>query len=179
MKRLVKIHELIATRAAIDKLGARGISTKEAEQLPRNHHVTTRNTHETPIGAERYMLIGRTNGGRASHARDRAHLRPVNLADRYRLARDCQRAYNSQRASMTKDPWTDPDPQPGDFDPHLAMIDPNDVEAHEGNSSARLTIVLNVSGDDAERLERIAVRRGQGVDEVISHLLRDAERHAA
>jgi uncharacterized DUF497 family protein len=60
----VKVHELVATRAAIDKLGARGISTKEAEQLPRNHHVTTRNIRETPIGAKRHMLIGRTNGGR-------------------------------------------------------------------------------------------------------------------
>jgi hypothetical protein len=80
---------------------------------------------------------------------------------------------------MTKDPWTDPDPQPGDFDTYLATIDPDNVETHEGNPSAQLTIVLNVSGDDAQRLERIAIRRGQGVDEVISHLLRDAERHAA
>jgi hypothetical protein len=80
---------------------------------------------------------------------------------------------------MAKYPWTDPDPQPGDFDAHLATIDPDDVEAHEGDPDARLTIVLNVSGEDATRLERIATQRGQNVSEVISDLLRDAERHAA
>jgi len=80
---------------------------------------------------------------------------------------------------MTKDPWTDPDPQPGDFDAYLATVDAGDVEVHEGNLDARLTIVLNVSGEDAKRLERIAAERGQGVGEVISDLLRDAERDAA
>jgi hypothetical protein len=80
---------------------------------------------------------------------------------------------------MTNDPWIDPDPQPGDFDAYLATIDPDGVETHKGNPSAHLTIALNVSGDDAKRLERIATQRGQGVDEVISDLLRDAERHAA
>lgn len=80
---------------------------------------------------------------------------------------------------MTKNPWTDSDPQPGDFDAHLATIDAGDVEAHEGNPDARLTIVFNLSGEDATRLERIAMRRGQRVSEVISDLLRDAERHAA
>jgi hypothetical protein len=80
---------------------------------------------------------------------------------------------------MATDPWTDPDPQPGDFDAYLATIDPDDVETHDGNSDARLTVVVNLSGEDATRLERIATRRGQGVSEVISDLLRDAERHAA
>jgi hypothetical protein len=80
---------------------------------------------------------------------------------------------------MTKKPWTDPDPQPGDFDAYLATVDPVDVEAHDGDPDARLTIVVNVSGEDAKRLERIATQRGQGVGEVISDLLRDAERHAA
>jgi hypothetical protein len=27
-----------------------------------------------------------------------------------------------------RDPWTDPDPQPGDFDEYLAEIDPKDVQ---------------------------------------------------
>lgn len=76
-------------------------------------------------------------------------------------------------------PWTDPDPQPGDFDAYLTTIDPDDVEIHDGNPDARLTVVVNLSGEDATRLERIATRRGQGVSEVISDLLRDAERHAA
>ena len=42
---------------------------------------------------------------------------------------------------MTRDPWTDPDPQPGDFDADLAAINPRDVESHVGVPSAKLTIV--------------------------------------
>jgi hypothetical protein len=80
---------------------------------------------------------------------------------------------------MSKDPWTDPDPQPGDFDADLAMLRPNDVEVYEGNPSARLTVLVGVKGEDAERLKRIATERGQRVDEVVTDLLRDAERHAA
>ncbi len=80
---------------------------------------------------------------------------------------------------MAKNPWTDPDPQPGDFDAHLATVGAEDVEAHEGDLDARLTVVINVSGEDAKRLERIATQRGKAVSEVISDLLRDAERHAA
>jgi hypothetical protein len=63
-KRPARVHELVATRAAVDKLGARGISAKEAEQLPRNRHVTTTNPSPTPTDAERHILIGRTDGGR-------------------------------------------------------------------------------------------------------------------
>jgi hypothetical protein len=33
------VHQLLATDVALDKLGARGISAGEAEQLPRNRHV--------------------------------------------------------------------------------------------------------------------------------------------
>jgi uncharacterized DUF497 family protein len=57
------IAELLATEAAVDKLGARGISIKEAQQLPRNTHVTVRNPHDGD--ATRRLLIGRTDGGRA------------------------------------------------------------------------------------------------------------------
>ncbi len=83
---------------------------------------------------------------------------------------------------MAENPWTDPDPQPGDFDVLLAGIYPDDpryVQVHEGDPNARLTVVVNVSGEDAHRLERIAARRGQGVSEVMADLIRDAERHAA
>jgi hypothetical protein len=58
------VHELLATEAAIGKLGARNISADEAGQLPRNEHVTVRN----PRGGEaekRRLMIGRTDGGRA------------------------------------------------------------------------------------------------------------------
>jgi len=82
-------------------------------------------------------------------------------------------------SDMSKDPWTDTDPQPGDFDAYLATVDADDVEAHEGDPDALLTVVFDLSGEDAQRLERIAIRRGQTASEVISDLLRDAERHAA
>jgi hypothetical protein len=63
------IYELRVTVAAIEKLAARGISTQEAEELPRNTHVTLRNTGRRRRGRRkldaRRMLIGHTNGGRA------------------------------------------------------------------------------------------------------------------
>ena len=57
------ISELLLTEAAIDKLGARGISAEEVHQLPRNAHVTVRNPHSDPPDKRR-LLIGRTDGGR-------------------------------------------------------------------------------------------------------------------
>ncbi len=43
------IFELLLTEAAIDKLGARGISIEEVHQLPRNANLTIRNPHsDTP-----------------------------------------------------------------------------------------------------------------------------------
>ncbi len=60
----VRVHELVATKAAVDKLGARGISTDEAEQLPRNSHVVVRNPRQAAGGTERRILIGCTDGGR-------------------------------------------------------------------------------------------------------------------
>ena len=75
---------------------------------------------------------------------------------------------------MAKDPWTDPDPQPGDFDEFLASVDPRLVEAHEGNSEARLTRVVRVSGADAARLDALAAKRGQKPGEVVAELVRNA-----
>jgi len=75
---------------------------------------------------------------------------------------------------MGKDPWTDPDPQPGDFDSVLDRVRPDQIEIHEGNPDAKLTILVRVEGDDAKRLERIAAERGWQVGEVVSQLLRGA-----
>lgn len=80
---------------------------------------------------------------------------------------------------MTLDPWTDPDPQPGDFDAELAKLDPRYVEHHDGDPDAKLIIVVGVEGEDAKRLERIAEARGQTAADVIAELLRDAERSLA
>jgi hypothetical protein len=72
---------------------------------------------------------------------------------------------------MNKDPWKDPDPQPGDFD---AELDHTQIEMHEGNPNANLSIIVSVEGDDARRLERIANERGQQPVEVVSELPRSA-----
>jgi hypothetical protein len=61
---------------------------------------------------------------------------------------------------MADDPWTHPDPQPGDFDADLTDIDPRYVEAHQGNPDAKLTIVVGIEDEDAERLQQLATARG-------------------
>ncbi|TMK40892.1 MAG: hypothetical protein E6G56_05720 [Actinobacteria bacterium] len=76
---------------------------------------------------------------------------------------------------MAPNPWTDPDPKPGDFDAELATIDPRHVEVHEGNPDAKLRILISVEGEDAKRLERIAGARGKKPGDVVADLLRDAE----
>jgi hypothetical protein len=75
---------------------------------------------------------------------------------------------------MSENPWTDPDPQPGDFDADLAAIDPRDVQVVEAGSGGRVTIVVSVEGDEAKRLEQIAAEQGKGVDEVVADLVRNA-----
>jgi uncharacterized DUF497 family protein len=58
------IAELLVTEAAIDKIGARGITTHDARQVTHNAHIVVRNPHKTAAGKRR-LLIGRTDGGRA------------------------------------------------------------------------------------------------------------------
>jgi hypothetical protein len=80
---------------------------------------------------------------------------------------------------MSKDPWTDPDPQPGDFDALLADLDRRYFEVHEGNPQAKLRVLISVEGDDVQRLERLAQARGKKPGDVVAELLRDADRSAA
>lgn len=75
---------------------------------------------------------------------------------------------------MAVDPWTGPDPQPGDFDDELAAIDPRAVQVVKAGSGGKLTILVSVEGNDAKRLEQIATERGQAVNEVIADLVRHA-----
>lgn len=75
---------------------------------------------------------------------------------------------------MTKDPCTDPNPQPGDFDAEIEAMDPRDIQVVEAGSGAEVTVVVNVSGDEATRLSELAATRGQGVDEVVAELVRNA-----
>ena len=74
---------------------------------------------------------------------------------------------------MAKDPWSSPDPQPGDFDAELDRAGSQRIEIHEGNPDAKLSILVSVDGDDAKRLEQIASERGQQPGEVVSELLRN------
>jgi hypothetical protein len=80
---------------------------------------------------------------------------------------------------MNKDPWTDPDPQPGDFDAELSTLDLDSVEHHPGDREAKLTILVGVEGEDAERLQRIAEARGKTPADLVAELLRDADSSAA
>ena len=80
---------------------------------------------------------------------------------------------------MSTDPWTDPDPQPGDFDADLARLDPRYVEHHEGNSDAKLVVVVGIEGEDAKRLARLAEARGKNVADVVAELVREADASAA
>ncbi len=75
---------------------------------------------------------------------------------------------------MARDPWTEPDPQPGDFDVELDRARPDQIEIHQGNPAAKLSILVSVKGEDAKRLERITTERGQQPGEVVSQLLRSA-----
>ena len=76
---------------------------------------------------------------------------------------------------MSADPWTDPDPKPGDFDADLAQLDPRYVEAREGDPDAKLIVLIGVEGEDAKRLERISEARGKTAADVVAELLRDAD----
>jgi hypothetical protein len=84
------------------------------------------------------------------------------------------RAGTDIAAHMRKDPWTDPDPQPGDFDDEIEAIDPRHGQVVEAGSGGKVTIVVSIEGEDASRLERIATERGQGVDQVVAELVRNA-----
>ncbi|MGH2797376.1 MAG: hypothetical protein ACRDLO_03320 [Solirubrobacterales bacterium] len=62
------IHELLVTRTATEKLGARAISMDEAQQLVDNRYVIVRNTgrrRRNERELARRLVIGRTDGGRA------------------------------------------------------------------------------------------------------------------
>lgn len=56
------IAELLVTEVAIDKLGARSITTHDARQIARNDHVIVRNPRKASAGKRR-LLFGRTDGG--------------------------------------------------------------------------------------------------------------------
>jgi hypothetical protein len=80
---------------------------------------------------------------------------------------------------MSPSPWTDLEPQPGEFDADLATIDPRFLEARPGDPDAKLRIVVSIEGEAAQRLERMSADRGVKPGAVIAELLREADRPAA
>jgi hypothetical protein len=58
------VYELLITEVGLEKLGARSISAQEAEQIPRNQHVTARNQRAGGKPDTRRLLIGHTDAGR-------------------------------------------------------------------------------------------------------------------
>jgi uncharacterized DUF497 family protein len=61
------VHSLLATEAALVKLGARGISAAEAEQTLWNRHAVVKNRRGHPTrrqGRDRRLLIGHTDSNR-------------------------------------------------------------------------------------------------------------------
>jgi hypothetical protein len=80
---------------------------------------------------------------------------------------------------MSASPWTDPEPQPGDFDQDLSTVDPRYLERHRGTPDGKLRILLTIEGEDASRLQRVAAARGQRPTDLVSELLREADRPAA
>jgi hypothetical protein len=80
---------------------------------------------------------------------------------------------------MTTDPWTDPDPAPGDFDADLVSLAPELVTIHEGDPAVTVRILVSVEGEDASRLQRMADAQGKKPGDVVADLLRAADQSAA
>jgi hypothetical protein len=53
-----------------------------------------------------------------------------------------------------KDPWTDPDPQPGDFDEDLAAMGPEDIQVIEPGNGARVVHIGNEDVDEYLKKKR-------------------------
>lgn len=67
----------------------------------------------------------------------------------------------SSALEMAETPWTDPDPQPGDFDAELDRARSDQIEIHEGNTDTELSTFVTVESEDAKHLEQIATERDQ------------------
>jgi hypothetical protein len=75
---------------------------------------------------------------------------------------------------MSKNPWTDPDLQPGDFDAEIDAMDPREIQVHPGNPDAKVTALPGMTVEDSKRLVELAVERGKSVREVLAELVRNA-----
>lgn len=62
------VHQLFATEKALDKLGARGISMSEAEQLLRNRHASS-GTYEATQTADSGQRVGCSSASQTANGR--------------------------------------------------------------------------------------------------------------
>ena len=75
---------------------------------------------------------------------------------------------------MSNEPWTDPDPQPGDFDAEVEAMDPRDIQHHPGNPDAEVIVLPGLGVEDTKRLVELSVERGKSVREILAELVRNA-----
>ena len=73
-----------------------------------------------------------------------------------------------------KNPWTDPDPQLGDFDAEIEAMDPREIQHHPGNPDAEVIVLPGLNNEDTKRLVELAVERGKSIREVLAEVVRDA-----
>jgi hypothetical protein len=78
-----------------------------------------------------------------------------------------------------KSPWTDADPQPGDFDAELADTSGWIIERLPPNPDAKVTYTVAIDREDIERLQRISAARGASTHDVLADLIRQADQTAA
>lgn len=64
---------------------------------------------------------------------------------------------------MAKDPWKNPDPQPGDFD---AELDQAQVEMHDGDPHAELSILVSRATEMRALLRHACPHGGNAADQV-------------
>jgi hypothetical protein len=53
-----------------------------------------------------------------------------------------------------KDPWTDPDPQPGDFDEYIAAMGPEDIQVVEAGEGPELVVLGDETVEEYQAKKR-------------------------
>ncbi|HEY7933904.1 MAG TPA: hypothetical protein VID48_08775, partial [Solirubrobacteraceae bacterium] len=142
------VGQLLVTEAALDKLGARGISPVDAEQALWNHHVLITNRRGSPIRSQketRRLLIGRDDGGMCLTFVIEETIEPtIWLLVTGWESTSVERVIFSEVMSHS-----DTDPLPGDFDVELDALDPADAQVLDASRDRHLVLQFTLDGDDA------------------------------
>lgn len=126
-------------RGRREKLATRRISARRSSSCrgTRTSWFATRGRGASRAGHR--LLIGRTDGGRVLALVINWTAEPTTwVVVTGWSATEAEQRKLVRGRTMSNDPWTDPDPQPGDFDAELALIDPRFVESHAGDRGAKL-----------------------------------------